>query len=375
LASAIHGRPWSSIHARSTGASPTTVGARTSPVGCPLTAATGTSPGHAPTSATRSTLSTDASTAVKATDVADELDEWERRCDTCLIKPKRPGGRECHACATGNGTAEHGRSTSSNGRRGRTTRGGDESSDQAGRVAPSSGMSDDASPFRLRYEQFIEGASPDERYWSVHTYPPATLYHYTTMSGFLGITRTRVLWASDVRYMNDASELVYAVEVINEATTDTFKEVGLGVLESVIRPTQQFAWVDEFPRDWYSFAVCFCEEGNLLSQWRGYGLVSGPGICLGFETVLMERPANAYLRRVIYDPDEQREHVATTVRRWLETAERVLDENPELTPEDVHLSPHSRLTRSGTFSSSTSSASNILPSRKSRNGGSSRPSR
>ena len=41
---------------------------------------------------------------------------------------------------------------------------------------------------------------------------PAILYHYTTPEGLKGILQSGKLWATEVRYMNDASELDYALE-------------------------------------------------------------------------------------------------------------------------------------------------------------------
>ena len=44
--------------------------------------------------------------------------------------------------------------------------------------------------------------------------PHGTLYHYTTFTGLLGIVRSRSLWASDVRYMNDSAELRHTADLI-----------------------------------------------------------------------------------------------------------------------------------------------------------------
>jgi hypothetical protein len=44
--------------------------------------------------------------------------------------------------------------------------------------------------------------------------PQGTLYHYTTFSGLLGIVKSRTLWASDIRYMNDSAELRHTANLI-----------------------------------------------------------------------------------------------------------------------------------------------------------------
>jgi hypothetical protein len=39
---------------------------------------------------------------------------------------------------------------------------------------------------------------------------PEILYHYTTREGLLGILRSRTVWATSIRFLNDASEYTYA---------------------------------------------------------------------------------------------------------------------------------------------------------------------
>lgn len=46
---------------------------------------------------------------------------------------------------------------------------------------------------------------------------PSELFHYTTADGLLGILTKQNLWATDVLYLNDASEFRYADELIVEA--------------------------------------------------------------------------------------------------------------------------------------------------------------
>ncbi|HEX3877499.1 MAG TPA: hypothetical protein VHW24_10970, partial [Bryobacteraceae bacterium] len=46
------------------------------------------------------------------------------------------------------------------------------------------------------------------------TDPPRRVYHYTTVEGLFSILKTRTLWATDVSYVNDTSEYVYADKVL-----------------------------------------------------------------------------------------------------------------------------------------------------------------
>jgi hypothetical protein len=47
--------------------------------------------------------------------------------------------------------------------------------------------------------------------------PRETLYHYTSLSGLLGIIDGSELRASDIRYMNDSAELRHMLDLINQA--------------------------------------------------------------------------------------------------------------------------------------------------------------
>ena len=166
--------------------------------------------------------------------------------------------------------------------------------------------------------------------------PPRRLYHYTTLDGLVGITSARALWASDVRYMNDASELSYAADLVSDIVTESLAAVESDVLGPVLPTRRGFANAFEYGAR--PFVACFCEEEDLLSQWRGYR-VGEAGYSLGFDLSFQaaagQLPPNTYLRRVIYDPDEQRRSVEEVVDVWVRTAESLLDAERELRPEDI----------------------------------------
>jgi hypothetical protein len=46
---------------------------------------------------------------------------------------------------------------------------------------------------------------------------PATLYHYTSAAGLLGILKTRSIWATNIRFMNDTREFALALDLITAA--------------------------------------------------------------------------------------------------------------------------------------------------------------
>lgn len=49
------------------------------------------------------------------------------------------------------------------------------------------------------------------------------LYHYTSLEGLMGIIESKSIWATNVLYLNDASELNYSLKLIEEEI-DNLKE-------------------------------------------------------------------------------------------------------------------------------------------------------
>ena len=130
--------------------------------------------------------------------------------------------------------------------------------------------------------------------------PPRHLYHYTDLEGVKGIFTSRTLWLSKFTASNDLSEILLAIEhfqsfVTRKAATLTAEE-GAFLREAADQ-------LEGFRRTNICLAS-FCEQQDLLSQWRSYGN-DGRGIALGFSSAkLVELAQRNHLRlfRCVYDP-------------------------------------------------------------------------
>jgi hypothetical protein len=137
---------------------------------------------------------------------------------------------------------------------------------------------------------------------------PARVYHYTSTDGLLGILDSGHLWATDLRYLNDTSELHFgltemlsAYETVSQGPSrresfvdrlaalykiENWLPIGpLGLSEAGSLPRERFdtvanAIVNSLGESIIIGVTCFCGEGDLLSQWRGYGI---GGYALGFD--------------------------------------------------------------------------------------------
>lgn len=134
--------------------------------------------------------------------------------------------------------------------------------------------------------------------------PQETLYHYTTFTGLLGIVKSRTLWASDIRYMNDSAEMRHTADLIGS-------EINKRIADGHSNPNllnQFLNWVSHrFTNGHMLFAASFRSNGNLLSQWRGYSSL-GKGVSIGFDPDQLLRCAQRQsfqIGRCIYEPTEQ----------------------------------------------------------------------
>ncbi len=147
--------------------------------------------------------------------------------------------------------------------------------------------------------------------------PNETLYHYTNFNGLMGIVRSGVLWASDIRYMNDSAELQHTADLIRDEVQRR-SESNCQHLELL----QQFQqWVSNRINSGHMvFAASFHTNGNLLSQWRGYSEV-GKGVSLGFDLAHLTACARAQrfeIARCIYDAAQQASLIAQVIDAVIE---------------------------------------------------------
>lgn len=174
---------------------------------------------------------------------------------------------------------------------------------------------------------------------------PDSLYHYTTAAGLLGIleplqntddlglpgkttsVQSFSLWATDARYLNDSAELTYAAEGLADALVDQLQELDDHERKDQLRELAEQVRIGDFTEDdgqvgrstHTAYVACFCTDGDLLSQWRGYG-ANGGGYSVEFDVKALEDllvPAlragdsvGAYqigmpVSKVIYGPDDQ----------------------------------------------------------------------
>lgn len=172
---------------------------------------------------------------------------------------------------------------------------------------------------------WLAGHKWDEDWAALQPSPPRLLYHYTNASGIKGIAQSRQLWASNAAFLNDSSEIVYIKTVLEAVAKE---------LESEFEHELSRRFLRLMPSAFESFVLgsydvylaCFCEQDDLLSQWRGYPSAGG-GYAVGFRSSVIAK--GRMLRKVVYDNAAQREIVRTMLRPACERLAESTDDSDE----------------------------------------------
>lgn len=187
---------------------------------------------------------------------------------------------------------------------------------------------------------------------------PEILYHYTDLRGLHGMFSSLKMWLSDAAYMNDPLEGTWvhqracaALHILGDSTLseqtlaqikahlaapDLWDET-LRTAEDV-GPLRFAALHDAFMP---AFIASFTEEGDRLSQWRGYG-AGGDGVAIGFdltkldlsivESAFEDQSHPPALIKVEYDPEIQDEEVM-----WIfKNAKSVFDDHESILSTNEH---------------------------------------
>lgn len=108
---------------------------------------------------------------------------------------------------------------------------------------------------------------------------PSTLYHYTSLSGLLGIVNSGQIWASHIRYLNDRSEQEHLWSLVKKRVSDKLSSAKSSKAKDSLRLL--LSTIEDLPnKDVY--VTSFSSESDLLSQWLSY-CPEGNGFAIGFD--------------------------------------------------------------------------------------------
>lgn len=120
---------------------------------------------------------------------------------------------------------------------------------------------------------------------------PATLYHYTSLQGLHDILTGKNIWATHIHYFNDRSEFTHAIELTEEilvriSASNAYDLSTTHIIKSIAKAFHVLANDISRTSNIGIYVTSFSENGDLLSQWRGY-CNSGAGCSIGIDGSLL----------------------------------------------------------------------------------------
>ncbi|MBI2754038.1 MAG: DUF2971 domain-containing protein [Betaproteobacteria bacterium] len=172
------------------------------------------------------------------------------------------------------------------------------------------------------------------RWYGMHAQPAGDkLFHYTDSNGLLGILRSEVFWATNIEYLNDSSELAYCIALIR----DHLERKKIAVSRNALSPISRLFVAAQKTfnpfRDLTVYVSCFCEQGDLLGQWRGYGREGG-GYAIGIQPrygkAAPDEEPRIVLRKVLYELQDQEQLIDESISQlealWTHVTRKTKDE-------------------------------------------------
>ena len=114
---------------------------------------------------------------------------------------------------------------------------------------------------------------------------PATLWHYTSYAGFQAIVTSKRIWATEYRFLNDREEFLHARELGLKLVDEEPEYVGQyfparDTLRQAVDGAFQAGYLQA--EKLHIMVASFSEEGDQLSQWRGYA-ENSRGVSMGLD--------------------------------------------------------------------------------------------
>ncbi|WP_082773745.1 DUF2971 domain-containing protein [Hymenobacter sp. PAMC 26628] len=123
-----------------------------------------------------------------------------------------------------------------------------------------------------------------------------SLFHYTDAGGLVGLVNGK-LWLTSLHYQNDSKEYYYAINMLKDILNTEYPGLLHDTTISMLGRKMSL-----------SFSFSLSEQGDSLSQWRGY--CPKGGFALSFENVSFNnfiKDNNLQIVKCVYNVNDQKE--------------------------------------------------------------------
>ena len=120
---------------------------------------------------------------------------------------------------------------------------------------------------------------------------PDVVFHYTSVAALWSIIRSRSIWATNIRYLNDISESTHCIETLQHRADNYLTRNPTEFGEVLLSALDRTADCDP------PYVASFSRAEDSLPLWRSY-CPSGNGVSIGFrlsslkKSVLIHNPPN-----------------------------------------------------------------------------------
>jgi hypothetical protein len=154
------------------------------------------------------------------------------------------------------------------------------------------------------------------------------------VDGLIGILQSCSIYASHVHYLNDRSEGKHAIEFARNLFSATTLDAAFGVTGEQLKGYGSF-FFDSADKLWSedAYVTSFCEDGDLLSQWRAYAM---GGFAILFSPLYTDGDRRFHvrnremwkttIRKVIYSDDEKKSTLLGTLAAGIKANQKVAED-------------------------------------------------
>lgn len=130
-----------------------------------------------------------------------------------------------------------------------------------------------------------------------------SLFHYTSLSGLMGIIDTKTLWLTNVLYLNDTSEQIYAMRLIRNIVSSLSLSGNYSKsFANLLTPNSSTFKDIESLYNNPAYISCFTTDGDSLYMWLGYCDQCGVAIEFDLKSdYTFAFGPNCFFRDLVYD--------------------------------------------------------------------------